>query len=64
LSVQRFSWFIAYFPVLSWNKGIFPAITGETQRADSKADIKQVISIFLKELREIQISLKLLSGSV
>ena len=37
---------------------------GEAQGAESKADFTHKVSIILKELRETQISLKLLSGSV
>lgn len=37
---------------------------GEAQGAESKADFVHKISIILKELRETQISLKLLSGSI
>ena len=37
---------------------------GEAQAAESKKDFIHKISIVLKELRETQISLKLLSGSV
>ena len=37
---------------------------GEAQGAESKADFTHKVSIILKELRETQISLKLLSESV
>ena len=37
---------------------------GEAQGAESKADFTHKVSIILKELRETQISLKILSGSV
>ena len=37
---------------------------GEAQAAESKNDFIHKISVVLKELRETQISLKLLSGSV
>ena len=37
---------------------------GEAQGAESKADFIHKTSIILKELRETQISLKLLSGSI
>jgi four helix bundle protein len=37
---------------------------GEAQGAESKADFTHKVSIILKELRETQISLKLLAGSV
>ena len=37
---------------------------GEAQAAESKNDFIHKISIILKELRETQISLKLLSGSI